>query len=345
MDLTRHFTEEWRLIWESEGGSEAKQSVTAGAVVLVGRQSDEHLGAISSELQRRNIPVARIAIDQPASLPDQVISTEVFQLEECPAVVCREIAAPLPLPHHADRAASTTWHEVEQFREFAARETAAATLGWLTGLATQVWINEPFAAAQASNKVVQLRVAARCGLRIPQTLVTASSESAKHTVMEIETAVYKSLSDPIVWVADESAGFLHTSEVTLEHLSLLNEVHFPVLLQERLKIHSELRITIVGEQCFPVRITAPDDYVDWRRHLPSKSLRYEVCDIDPQLKAKLIRLMQELKLTFAAVDIAETGSGPMFLEVNPPAAYLWLEKGLGLSVTDAICDLCEQGRD
>jgi glutathione synthase/RimK-type ligase-like ATP-grasp enzyme len=49
--------------------------------------------------------------------------------------------------------------------------------------------------------------------------------------------------------------------------------------------------------------------------------------------------MEELRLTFGAIDLIETPEGEyVFLEVNPNGQWLWLDDMLKLGISDAVAD-------
>ncbi|MDQ8043132.1 MAG: hypothetical protein AAGC46_00830 [Solirubrobacteraceae bacterium] len=229
----------------------------------------------------------------------------------------------------------------ERIRPFTARENEAAVLGWLAGLETDTWINDPWALPRAELKIEQLRVARRAGLRTPPTVVTGDADAVR-TLADAapDGIIYKSLSDPLVWIGDD-AGFLYSTQLGPEHLGELEGLLRHVgLFQARIRARSELRVTVVGEMTFSVRVRAPDlDQVDWRRGLDRRQLRYEVIVLDDDLHRRILATVGALGLTYAAVDLIEDDAGWVFLEVNPAGAYRWLETGLDLPITPAICDL------
>jgi hypothetical protein len=59
-----------------------------------------------------------------------------------------------------------------KFHEMCARESMATVEGFLDGLHSASWVNDPARERQAENKLLQLRIAAEVGLLVPRTLVT-----------------------------------------------------------------------------------------------------------------------------------------------------------------------------
>jgi glutathione synthase/RimK-type ligase-like ATP-grasp enzyme len=84
---------------------------------------------------------------------------------------------------------------------------------------------------------------------------------------------------------------------------------------------------------------AVPDVVDWRRGLPD-GLRFTASTLGDETLERVVEVVDELGLQYAAVDLIETADGTVwFLEVNPSGAYLWLERQLGLPVTNALVEL------
>jgi glutathione synthase/RimK-type ligase-like ATP-grasp enzyme len=111
----------------------------------------------------------------------------------------------------------------------------------------------------------------------------------------------------------------------------------PTFLQEEVPKCSDIRLTVVGEEMFGVRIRRRDcSVLDWRREL-GKGLDYERILVSPQVENCVRKLMRELSISYGALDFAErTDGGWSFLEVNPAGQWEWLEPAVGVPITRAI---------
>ncbi|HSZ30218.1 MAG TPA: hypothetical protein VK784_10750 [Pseudonocardiaceae bacterium] len=165
-------------------------------------------------------------------------------------------------------------------RRFAEAEAHHGVGGLLSCLPCR-WVSHPARIADASAKPGQLRLAAACGLRVPETLITSLPEQVREFVTEIDgpvvykpmspgalrasntpRAVYATLLDPATveeWLDPEALG------VTANQ--------FQRYIGDK---DADLRVTAVGERLFPVAIRArtPAARVGWRRDYDS--LDYEV---------------------------------------------------------------------
>jgi glutathione synthase/RimK-type ligase-like ATP-grasp enzyme len=111
----------------------------------------------------------------------------------------------------------------------------------------------------------------------------------------------------------------------------------PTFLQEEVPKCSDIRLTVVGEEMFGVRIKRKDcSVLDWRREL-GKGLDYERVSVPPNVQGCVHELMCELSISYGALDFAErTDGGWSFLEVNPAGQWEWLEPAAGVPIARAI---------
>ena len=124
------------------------------------------------------------------------------------------------------------------------------------------WVNDPVRDEVAARKALQLRVAARTGLRVPRTIITSDPQQARAFVEAegVGNTVFKTFScTHAIW--------RETRLVREDVLSLLEAVRLaPVIFQEYIPAGVDLRVTAVGERLFPAAIHSEEtDYpVDFR---------------------------------------------------------------------------------
>lgn len=341
--LSRELAEVWNVAIDDVPDRHVKPlALDPEVVLLVGRAADEHLAALECALQVRGARTARVDVDRPHGRPS-VLLGDALTPATCRAAIVREVCATRPLAHHHERAlhwASIPGASGTEDAVYARAHNREAVLGWLDGLTSERWVNAPRTALEAESKLLQLRSASAAGLRIPRTLVTSDPELVRAFAASCPGGiVHKSLTEPVVW-SSAGAGFLFTTAVSETDLHELDRllVH-DALFQERLRPRRELRVTVVGDRCFTAAITPiASELIDWRRALAARAVRYAVVTLPDDLRSRILGLMRTIGLEFAAIDLIEDDDGYVFLEVNPPAAYRWLEVGLGLPITEALCD-------
>ena len=202
------------------------------------------------------------------------------------------------------------------------RSQWSAFLRSLSVFRDAAWMNSPAATYLAESKPYQLSVAHRYGFKIPHTLV--SNDAAYLQRAFLGSLVIKSL-DTVLLRDRDDCLFAYTTIGSSSELRDATVRAVPLLAQQELPDKTDLRVTIIGDQVFPVRILSHGRGIagDWRK-LPKADLHY----VDARLSASVVRccrrLVEALGLNFAAIDLLETPSGVYFLEVNPTGEWGWL---------------------
>lgn len=221
-------------------------------------------------------------------------------------------------------------------RRFAVLESVCGLGGVLAAQAWR-WIDHPGAVADASYKPRQLRVAARCGLNVPRSLVTNVAARAREFAAEVGGAlVYKSLSTGVLTEADE-VRIIYTSRLTADELDDGAIALCCHLFQEWVPKAFDVRLTVVGERFFAVAVHAesPEAEVDWRARYDE--LRYEVCETPGEVRCGVLAYLREFGLTFGAFDFSVTPDGRWwFLECNPAGQWGWIAEQTGLPIADEL---------
>jgi hypothetical protein len=115
------------------------------------------------------------------------------------------------------------------------------------------------------------------------------------------------------------------------------------LFQQLVPKVADIRITVVGDRVFCVRIDTPDDLLDWRADY--SRLTYSVVTPSPALVQTLRAYLQAFGLVFGCFDFALDRRGMWhFIECNPNGQWAWLEEPTGLPMTTAFADLLEKPR-
>ena len=221
---------------------------------------------------------------------------------------------------------------------FCLQENRAALLGRIMGLHAR-WMSHPAAVWQAENKPYQLSLAADLGLTIPKTVVTNDPRVIREAFAQFGEMIAKpARTGHIVCEGKEYAIF--TSRVLDQHLDELESARLsPSIYQELIPKKFDLRITIVGRRIYAAAIDSQSDpaaMIDWRR-TDNPRLPHHPIVLPNKLSEQLLRLMDSLHLTFAAIDMIQSEDGEyVFLEVNPSAQWMWLDEMLNFGISEAI---------
>lgn len=211
------------------------------------------------------------------------------------------------------------------------------------------WLSRPRALEHARKKIYQLELARSMGLRIPRTIVSNNPDDIR--------AFYESCGGRIIFKAiyhefldyGTKAFNIPTTLVTSAHLARLDLIRtLPTLFQECLDKKYELRVTVVGEKIFPVKIDSqsnPLTVVDWRNPSCINNLKYSPAELPEEISGVCLEMLKTLGLSFGAFDFVVNDKDELyFLEVNPNGQWYWLEHKTGVLISDAIVDILKLER-
>ena len=184
------------------------------------------------------------------------------------------------------------------------------------------WMNFPGATYLAESKPYQLAVAHRCGFRVPATIAT--NDVARIQEISRTDLVIKSL-DTVLLRDGKDCLFTYTTVNPGNKLRDETVCAAPLLAQEHLSDKTDIRVTVVGDKVFAVRILSHGSSIggDWRT-LPRKDIQYHDLALDDDLADRCRLLTRTLNLSFGAIDLIETPSGIYFIEINPTGEWGWL---------------------
>jgi ATP-grasp ribosomal peptide maturase len=227
-------------------------------------------------------------------------------------------------------------------RQWASNEAKIGLGGVLSSLPV-LWVNHPARQADAAVKPVQLVVAARCGLAVPDTLITNREQGVRRFASPRET-VTKALAAPaVVESGGRRTAFTHLLEE--EDLADLRGVRVTThQFQEWVPKLYEARVTVVGDRVFVAGIHAGTDatYIDWRNGY--RDLKYTRPKLPHHVHDGLLKYLKEFDLEYGAFDMVITPDGEwLFLECNPGGQYGWIEDAIDAPITAALADLLTTG--
>lgn len=216
-------------------------------------------------------------------------------------------------------------------------------LGGVLASLPVLWVNHPARLADAAYKPLQLAVAARCGLAVPDTMITNDPTQVRRFVAEGNT-VTKMLG-AISIVESGQRKFAHTRIVDDADLSDLRGIeHTTHQFQRWADKQHEARMIVIGDRinAFAIHAGSAAGYVDWRTDYDTNT--YEVVDPPVDVADGVHALMNKLGLAYGAIDFVIGPSGEWtFLEINPGGQYGWLEDHAGVDLTGQLADLLAKG--
>ncbi len=258
---------------------------------------------------------------------------QVLESEEITGVYFRQPRAPAVPNGTAD-----------SDRLFVQREIKETLRGLWRLIDARKWLNHPRNLWLASNKLEQLAIAGRLGFRIPETCVSMSAARVR--------AFYDEHGGRIICKAVKN-GFRHEGDTITLAMTRRVERAFidnfdsyatvPMIYQRELIKAYDVRVTLIGDQLFPVAIHSQereDTEVDWRLwDVSAFDLKHEQIELPQEVAAYCRAIAKHFNLGFAAIDLVRGTDGLFyFLEVNPNGQWAWIEQKTGYPIRDAIID-------
>lgn len=226
--------------------------------------------------------------------------------------------------------------------QFIASETKAF-INILYSIPSIRWINDPFIANKAKVKFQQLLLANKYGVKIPKTLITTQPEKAKEFFIECgEEVLVKSIYTGNVTIDGINQGIASRKIGKDDFYKFYKNISLsPTQLQEYIEKAFELRITIIGQKVFAIKIDSQaheETKIDWRLH--TRINPHSIFELPSKIEKFCIDFLKEQKLLYGAMDFIVTPNNEyVFLENNPFGQYLWLEIETKIPLTKEICNL------
>lgn len=228
---------------------------------------------------------------------------------------------------------SVFWWHPEPPRTWEQQESRTVLEEFLYGLDGVLWVNHPVKAVQARPGPRQLKLATSLGFRTPPALYTNDPDQAATFAAEQGgRVVCKTLTaHPERFV---QARLVTAGEIKEAADSVRQSVCY---FQRPVDKVCDIRLTVVGDRMFPCRITSGGAF-DWRA-VPESGLGFEAVGVSQPLTHKIMKLMRELGLEYAALDFAVDRDGTWwFLEANPSGQFGFVEAATGMVIARAISD-------
>jgi ATP-grasp ribosomal peptide maturase len=306
-----------------------------GAVLVVtGRDSTADL--VIEQLLKRDVTVARLDF---VDFPDQLSVTARYDADNFSGVLetpSREIDLRSVTAVYYRRPNWPTFEGLpKQDARFAKDQFRFGIAGAIAALPGCLQVNHPRLQAAAEYKPAQLRVAGEMGFAVPPTIVTNRLDDARAFIASHGVVVYKPL-----WPTEYQAeGGLQTIWVRAVDPGDLDEslrgtAH---LFQARVDKTADVRVTVVGDQIFCVRIDSP--LTDWRERYDLIE-RYTVIEPPSGLDTLLRTYLDRFGLYYGCFDfgIDALDETWWFYECNPAGEWGWLAHETPLPIAEAFAD-------
>lgn len=207
-----------------------------------------------------------------------------------------------------------------------------------------LWLNSPAIMFGAAQKISQLRIAQKVGFEIPQTTISNNWQRIVETINDSnqdDDIIVKMIRG--VLIEDDTEKAFACTKLSPEIIKTISDISipFPGIYQPFIDKGREWRVTVVGEDVFPVAIyTEEKAKDDWRKHQMTGAVRFKAETLPTELSSRCTDYLDNMSLKFGAFDFVERNDGSIvFLECNTNGQYYWFEKTLGLKISDSIVSM------
>lgn len=208
----------------------------------------------------------------------------------------------------------------------------------ITGLADSfrgTVLSRPYILRKTENKVFQLAYAIQNGLCIPYSCIGNDNDDLN--LFSAGNSIIKPLS--MGKVCTKEGCELYQTNMLRETDSDISLT--PVYLQQYIQKSYEVRLTIINNHIFAVRIDC-DDKTDWRRDYSSH--QYSLIEVPSSVAKGCMNLLKDFGLAYGAFDfIVDQSRQWVFLELNPNGQWLWLEEALQLDISKYLVEYLLEG--
>ena len=201
-----------------------------------------------------------------------------------------------------------------------------------------VWYNFPLNNKFASNKLLQIEVAFKCGLNIPDTIITNIYKNLKYFFDSHESTSTKGLTKSnflFNGVTYPKLNRIVSKDEVVE--SNFNPKFGPTLFQQYINKQSDVRIVFIKGLVFAFEIKSQElelSREDFRGVSPDK-LTHAVIELPKKVVNGILKFCNFYGLNFSCFDFVLNSKGEfIFIENNPNGQWLWLEFATGFDLTN-----------
>ncbi len=191
-------------------------------------------------------------------------------------------------------------------------------------------VNPYSAVRMIRNKAVQLRMAQRSGLKIPESLFSNSPASVRSFFdRHPNDAICKAFATH-VWQQQGSTDISVTETFSLnrEDLPEDNEVftYSPAIYQEKVKKEFDVRMVLMGERVYSFAVRTPANSLDWRHDAALRNVDVERIATPAAVESGILRFAAATGVCTGSLDFAVDRNGEWwFLEINEQGQFLWID--------------------
>ncbi|MFO0357758.1 MAG: grasp-with-spasm system ATP-grasp peptide maturase [Sphingobacteriaceae bacterium] len=175
------------------------------------------------------------------------------------------------------------------------------------------------------SKLLQLEIAAKHDILVPETLITTSKKLVQDFLNENGSIISKPIESYPSYTIEDKVYTPFTKEIDTNFINKLPNDFFPMLFQRNIKKNFEVRCFYLNDKFYCMAMFTqkdPETTIDFRVNNTKQPTRRVPFTLPYDLERKLANLMRELELNSGSIDILYgTDSKFYFLEVNPVGQF------------------------
>lgn len=178
------------------------------------------------------------------------------------------------------------------------------------------------------NKIVQLSLAGKCRLNVPESLVSNSPQAVRSFCQRAGFRVVCKAFTPHAWEGTQSAAVAETFELKdLHEVSDAVLTYAPCIYQQMVEKQFDVRLMLFGVELYAYALHDRQGALDWRQASARGDIVISAVDIPPEVHSAVLMFAQQAGIVVGCFDFAVDHSGEWwFLEVNQQGQFLWLER-------------------
>ncbi|HYC28057.1 MAG TPA: hypothetical protein VEB42_04560, partial [Chitinophagaceae bacterium] len=190
--------------------------------------------------------------------------------------------------------------------------------------------------AVGSDKFMQLSAARQAGLTVPTSIFTNDAQTIHQFFDSHKGNIIVKLHGSLSKSMEGNTAFFPTTRLSAKDLERLDELAYcPMIFQEYIPKDYELRIIYIDGEFFTGKIPN-EEATDWRA-IRDRQIAWQRYELPAHVCEKIAKLMQQLELSFGAIDMIRNKAGDyVFLEVNPQGEWGMLQKELDYPIGETI---------
>lgn len=180
------------------------------------------------------------------------------------------------------------------------------------------------------NKAVQLSLARRSGLKIPEALFSNSPAAVRNFFdRHPNDAICKAFATH-VWQQQGSTDVTVTETFSLNRADLPEDdeifTYSPAIYQEKVSKEFDVRAVLMGERVYSFALHTPAKSLDWRHDAALKHVAVEPVATPAAVESAILRFAATTGVCTGSLDLAVDRNGEWwFLEINEQGQFLWLD--------------------